>query len=70
LITDPLPSNLEEKLKMKYDSYFEYIAKGAIVRSRANWYQQGEKSYKYFLGLESNMGTRTYVRKMFKAKAL
>ena len=55
---------------MKYDSYFEYIAKGAIVRSRANWYQQGEKSYKYFLGLESNMGTRTYVRKMFKAKAL
>ena len=50
LISDPSVSNLEdlEKLKSKYDSHFDYIAKGAIVRSRATWYEQGEKSNKYF----------------------
>ena len=39
LISDPSVSNLEdlEKLKNKYDSHFDYIAKGAIVRSRATW---------------------------------
>ena len=70
MITDPSTSNLEklEKLKIKYDSYFEYIAKGAIVRSRANWYEQGEKSNKYFLGLESNRGTKSCIRKMFTSK--
>ena len=43
LATDPSEPNLEilEDLKMKYDSHFDYIAKGAIIRSRANW---GEKT--------------------------
>ena len=70
VITDPSTSNLEklEKLKIKYGSYFEYIAKGVIVRSRANWYEQGEKSNKYFLGLESNKGTKRCIRKMFTSK--
>ena len=70
VITDLSTLNLEklEKLKIKYNSYFEYIAKGAIVRSRANWYEQGEKSNKYFLGLESNRGTKSCIRKMFTSK--
>ena len=48
LAIDPSESNLEilEDLKMKYDSHFDYIAKGAIIRSRANWYEKGEKSVK------------------------
>jgi len=43
LAIDPLERNLEilEDLKMKYDSY---IAKGAIIRSRANWYEKGGKA--------------------------
>ena len=43
LAIDPSESNLEilEDLKMKYDSHFDYIAKGAIIRS--NWYEKGEK---------------------------
>ena len=28
-----------EDLKMKYESHFDYIAKGAIIRSKANWYE-------------------------------
>ena len=53
---DPSEPNLEilEDLKMKYDSHFDNIAKGAIIRSRENWYEKGEKSNKYFLGLESH----------------
>ena len=45
LAIDPSEPNLEvlEDLKMKYDSHFDYIAKGAIIRSRANWYEKGEK---------------------------
>ena len=50
---------------MKYDSHFDYIAKGAIIRSRANWYEKGEKSNKYFLGLESHRGTKSCIRKLF-----
>ena len=70
LISDPSASNLEalEKLKNKYDSHFNYIAKGAIVRSRATWYEQGEKSNKYFLGLESNRGKKSCIRRMFTSK--
>ena len=71
LIFDPSASNLEalEKLKNKYDSHFDYIAKGAIVRSRATWYEPGEKSNKYFLGLESNRGKKSCIRRMFTRKS-
>ena len=70
LISDPSASNLEdlEKLNNKYDSHFDCIAKGAIVRSRATWYEQGEKSNKYFLGLESNRGKKSCIRRMFNSK--
>ena len=70
MIFDPSASNLEalEKLKNKYDSHFDYIAKGAIVRSRATWYEPGEKSNKYFLGLESNRGKKSCIRRMFTSK--
>ena len=70
LISDPSASNLEalEKLKNNNDSHFDYIAKGVIVRSRATWYEQGEKSKKYFLGLESNRGKKSCIRTMFTSK--
>ena len=69
LAIDPSESNLEilEDLKMKYDSHFDYIAKGAIIRSRANWYEKGEKSNKYFLGLESHRGTKSCIRRLISS---
>ena len=39
-------------LKMEYDSIYEQIAKGATIRSKATWYEKGEKSNKYSLTLK------------------
>ena len=69
LAIDPSEPNLEilEDLKMKCDSHFDYIAKGAIIRSGANWYEKGEKSNKYFLGLGSHRGTKSCIRKLLSS---
>ena len=50
---------------MKYDSHFDHLSKGAIIRSRATWYEKGEKNKKYFLGLESHRGKKGCIRKIF-----
>ena len=49
--SSPTPENQEEfeLLKMEYDSIYEQIAKGAIIRSKATWYEKGEKSNKFIL---------------------
>ena len=54
-----------EMLKMEYDSIYEQIAKGAIIRSKASWYEKGEKSNKYFLNLETHKKAKSSVRKVF-----
>ena len=42
----PIQENLSdlEILQAEYDRQYDYIAQGAIIRSRANWYEFGEKS--------------------------
>ena len=50
---------------MEYDSFYEEMAKGAIIRSKATWYEKGEKSNKYFLNLENHRKTKSSVRKVF-----
>ena len=54
--SSPTPENQEEfeLLKMEYDSIYEQIAKGAIIRSKATWYEKGEKSNKFFLNFETH----------------
>ena len=54
-----------EMLQMEYDSIYEQIAKGAIIRSKATWYEKGEKSNKYFLNLETHKKAKSSVRKVF-----
>ena len=50
---------------MEYDSIYEELARGAIIRSKATWYDKGEKSNKYFLNLESHNKAKSSVRKVF-----
>ena len=57
-------------LQMEYDSIYEQIAKGAIVRSKATWYEKGEKSNIYFLNLETHKKAKSSVRKVFNRGVL
>jgi len=40
--------------------------RGATIRTRATWYEQGEKSSKYFLNSENSRGKKSSIRKLFK----
>ena len=57
-------------LQMEYDSIYEQIAKGAIVRSKATWYEKGEKSNIYFLNLETHKKAKSSVRKVFNREGV
>ena len=59
-----------EMLKMEYDSIYEQIAKGAIIRSKATWYEKGEKSNKYFLNLDTHKKAKSSVRKVFNDEGM
>ena len=59
----PTPENLAnlETIKMEYEREFDYIVRGSIIRSRATWYEQGERNTKYFLNLKNNNKTKSYI---------
>ena len=57
-------------LQMEYDSIYEQIAKGAIIRSKATWYEKGEKGNKYFLNLETHKKAKSSVRKVFNREGV
>ena len=40
------------RLRSELNKIVEYRTKGAIIRSRTRWHEQGEKNTKYFLNLE------------------
>ena len=63
---DPSLKNLNdiEILQTEYDRVYEFIAQGAIVRSRATWYEYGEKSNKYLLNLENSRKKKSCIRKL------
>ena len=47
-----IDDNEKQAIKKELDSLYFSSAKGAQVRSRAYYVEEGEKSTKYFLGLE------------------
>ena len=63
---DPNSGNLEdlECPQTEYDQLYDYITQGAIIRSRATWYEMDEKNNKYFLNLENSNKTKSSVRKI------
>ena len=44
---DPNSGNLEELecVQTEYDQGTDYITQGVIIRSRATWYEMGEKNF-------------------------
>ena len=56
--------NEYNECKQELEILYDYITQGIILRSRATWYEHGEKSTKYFLNLEKRNKTKTHVRKI------
>ena len=66
--SDPQSDILEEdyeKSKLWLDNWYEEYTKGVILRSKSDWYENGEKSTKYFLNLEKHNSTKNTIRKIF-----
>ena len=63
----PSPENMEkmENIRNEYELFYEHLSRGAMVRSRATWFEQGEKSNKYFLNLETYKKSKSCIRKVF-----
>ena len=55
--------NQLETAKAELDELYKYITEGSILRSKVRWFEDGEKSSKYFLGLEKRNKSKTHVQK-------
>ena len=55
-IDDPSESDLEEyeNAMAELEKIYNHIAEGIILRSKSQWYEEGEKASKYFLTLEKS----------------
>ena len=52
-------------LRAELNKITEYRTKGAIVRSRIRWHEEGEKNRtKYFLNLEKRQHSKTHITKL------
>ena len=47
---NPSEENIEafEEVKIEYNSLYDYITQGNIIRSKANWYEKGGKIINIF----------------------
>ena len=46
------------------ETFYEKKVEGIIIRSRARWYEHGERSSKYFLNLEKRNHVIKHIRKL------
>ena len=58
-------STLANDIQANYDELYGYITQWAIIRSRAAWYEKGEKNNKYFFNFEKSNKKKSCVRKIF-----
>jgi len=51
-------------IKQRLKSMEDEIIRGQIIRSKVQWYEEGERSTKYFLGLEKQRSIKKHVQKL------
>ena len=61
----PTSENLTglEETRIKYESAYDHVTQGAIIRSRVRWFEKGEKK-NYFLRLENHNNSSSCIRKL------
>ena len=66
ILEKSLDMNLEEYLttKQNMEKFYDKLAEGSIVRSKTQWYEEGEKSTKYFFNLEKHNKAKSCIRKL------
>ena len=66
LKTNRSKENITElyRLRAELNKIAEYKTKGAIVRSRIRWHEEGEKNTKYFVNLEKRQHSKTHITKL------
>ena len=53
-----------KSLKNDLELIYNHIAEGVRLRSKCDWYEQGEKSTKFFLNLEKQRGNQNRIWKL------
>ena len=61
--------NEYETAKKELDGIYNHITDRIILRSKTRWYEEGEKSTKYFLSLEESNKARTHIRKLLRCES-
>lgn len=59
-----LNANILNSVKDTIELFYEEKVKGIIIRARARWYEQGEKSTKCFLNLEKRNHIKKHMTKL------
>ena len=54
-----------DKLKLELECENDYATQGAILRTRSNYYEQGEKNSKYFFALEKRLAKSKTMNNVF-----
>ena len=71
LLSDSQKLLLQSKLdnrKGEMEEIIEYRTKGAILRSRTRWHNEGEKNTKYFLNLEKRHYRQGTINRLKKSE--
>ena len=53
-----------ERTQAELENLYYYIADGAVLRSKARWYEEGEKNTKYFLTLEKGNKSKSCIGRL------
>ena len=62
--TDKPSEEIYNQSKLFHENLIDNRTKGAILRSKCNWYENGEKSTKFFLNLEKKRALNGTVKKL------
>ena len=72
-----ISSNVKEKTVQEYDDckhqleeIYNYITQGIILRSKADWYEHGEKIFQTFLHLQKRNKAESHMRKILNSDSV